>query len=248
MEAPIRDPAITRVLDAAKNALCAADNPLAKLHALREAAAALEPFDDTGAIDDLSEAAINVYDVNPDDVQIALANGFERSGQLRVLRTHTRSAESERPPEPPPQRVEPKLEQAAPWWCDPSTIPPREFLYGRHYIRRAIGATIAAGGRGKTTLSVFEAVTMAVGRNLVTGEPLPDGPLRPWVANGEEDQDELDRRVAAVCQRYRVTQADLGGRLFVQSVRDRPMRIATIVNGQPVSSATTGSMSSWSTR
>jgi hypothetical protein len=123
------------------------------------------------------------------------------------------------------------------WWRDPATIPPREFLYGRHYIRRAIGATIAAGGRGKTTLSVYEAVTMTAGRNLVTGVPLPDGPLRAWVLNGEEDQDELDRRVAAVCQRYRVTQADLGGRLFVQSVSDHPMRIATIGNGQPIISA-----------
>jgi AAA domain len=118
-----------------------------------------------------------------------------------------------------------------PWWRDPATIPPRQFLYGRHYIRRAIGATIAAGGRGKTTLSVFEAVTMAAGRDLVTGKPLPSGPLRAWLLNGEEDQDELDRRVAAVCQRYRVTQADLGGRLFAQSVRDSPMRIAAMGKG-----------------
>ena len=112
-----------------------------------------------------------------------------------------------------------------PWWVDPATIPPRQFLYDRHYIRRAIGATIAAGGRGKTTLSVFEAVTMASGRDLVTGKPLPGGPLRVWLLNGEEDQDELDRRVAAVCQRYRVTQTDLGGRLFVQSVRTRQVSL-----------------------
>ena len=64
----------------------------------------------------------------------------------------------------------------ASWWRDPATIPPRQFLYGRHYIRRAIGATIAAGGRGKTTLAVFEAVTMAAGFDLVTRDPLPRGP------------------------------------------------------------------------
>jgi len=122
--------------------------------------------------------------------------------------------------------------EAKPWWRDPANIPPRQFLYGRHYIRRAISATIAGGGRGKTTLSVFEAVTMAAGRDLNNGVPLPDGqPLRVWLLNGEEDQDELDRRVAAVCQRYRVTQSDLGGRLFVQSVRDRPMRVATMGEG-----------------
>jgi RecA-family ATPase len=118
-----------------------------------------------------------------------------------------------------------------PWWRDPATIPPRQFLHGRHYIRRAISATIAAGGRGKTTLAVFEAVTMSAGFDLATREPLPGGPLRVWLGNGEEDQDELDRRVAAVCQRYRISEADLGGRLFVQSVRD--LRIATIINSVP---------------
>jgi hypothetical protein len=119
------------------------------------------------------------------------------------------------------------------WWRDPATIPARQFLYGRHYARRAIGATIAAGGRGKTTLSVFEAVTMAVGFDLTTGEPLRGGPLRVWLLNGEEEQDEIDRRVAAVCLHYHISEADLAGRLFAQSVRDRPMRIAVMGKAGP---------------
>jgi hypothetical protein len=126
------------------------------------------------------------------------------------------------------------LAHTRPWWRDPATIPPRQFLFGRHYIRRAVGATIAAGGRGKTTLSVYEAVTMAVGFDLTTRAPLPGGPLRPWVLNGEEEQDELDRRAAALCQHYRITEADLGGRLFAQSVRDQPMRIAVMGKAGPV--------------
>jgi AAA domain len=125
------------------------------------------------------------------------------------------------------------LAHTRPWWRDPATIPPRQFLFGRHYIRRAVGATIAAGGRGKTTLSVFEAVTMAVGFDLTTRAPLPGGPLRPWLLNGEEEQDELDRRAAALCQHYRITEADLGGRLFAQSVRDQPMRIAVMGKAGP---------------
>jgi hypothetical protein len=120
-----------------------------------------------------------------------------------------------------------------PWWRDPATIPARQFLYGRHYIRRAIGATIAAGGRGKTTLSVLEAVTMAGGFHFTTRESLPGGPLRVWLINGEEEQDELDRRVAGVCQHYRISEADLGGRLYAQSVRDRPMRLVVMDRGQP---------------
>jgi RecA-family ATPase len=120
------------------------------------------------------------------------------------------------------------------WWRDPSEIPPRQSLYEGHYIRRAIGATVGAGGRAKTTMGIYEATSMAVGRDLATREALPAGELRIWVCNGEEDQDELDRRVAAVCQHYGVSKADLGGRLFVQSVRDNPLRIATLVSNRPV--------------
>jgi hypothetical protein len=116
-----------------------------------------------------------------------------------------------------------------PWWRDPATIPRRQTLFGHHYTRRHIGATIGAGGRAKTTLGACESISMAVGRNLLTGEPLPHGPLRVWVLNAEEDQDELDRRFAATCQYYRITQADLGGRLFVQSIRKKPWRLASLV-------------------
>src|SRR4029077_10410293 len=79
---------------------------------------------------------------------------------------------------------------AKPWWRDPTTLPPRQFLYDRHYVRRAIGATIAGGGRGKTTRAVYEAISMAIGRDLATREALPSGPLRVCMWNGEEDQDE----------------------------------------------------------
>jgi AAA domain len=121
--------------------------------------------------------------------------------------------------------------RAAAWWCDPADIPPRPVLYGRHYMRRTIGATIGAGGRAKTTVGTYEAISMAAGRDLMTKEPLPAGPLRVWCLNGEEDQEELDRRFAATCQHYGILQADLGGRLFVQSVRDHPWRIATMAKG-----------------
>jgi AAA domain-containing protein len=123
---------------------------------------------------------------------------------------------------------------ATPWWRDPQDIPPRQSLYGRHYIRGAIGATIAAGGRAKTTLAIYEAISMATGRNLKTGEALPCGPLRVSLLNGEENQDELDRRVAAACQCYGITKADLDGRLFVKSVRDYSIRIAKMVRNVPM--------------
>ena len=116
-------------------------------------------------------------------------------------------------------------------WPDPATIPPRQFLFGRHYVRKAIGATVGGGGRAKTTLSLLEAVSMACGRDLLTGEQIT--PLRVWHVNGEEDQDELDRRITAICQRYGVTEAQCGGRVSVQSVRDNPIRFATMGGNTP---------------
>ena len=63
-------------------------------------------------------------------------------------------------------------------WPDPATIPARQFLYGRHYIRKNIGATIGAGGRAKTTLGLTEAIGMASGRDLLGGTAIT--PLRVW--------------------------------------------------------------------
>ncbi len=136
-----------------------------------------------------------------------------------------------------PQRTEKPRTQARetladqPWGRDPATIPPRQFLYNKHYIRGAVGSTIGAGGRAKTTLSCEEAVSMAVGRDLMTGEPLKSGSLRVWMLNGEEVQDEIDRRINGVLQHYNIQVADLGGRLWAHSVRDCPMRIAAMVKG-----------------
>src|SRR5262245_56205536 len=54
---------------------------------------------------------------------------------------------------------------------DPATLPPREWLYGRHYQRRTVGGTVAPGGIGKTTLCMVEGVAMATARNLLGEQP-----------------------------------------------------------------------------
>jgi hypothetical protein len=68
---------------------------------------------------------------------------------------------------------------------------------------------------------------MSAGRDLFNGKPLECGPLNVGYFNGEETQEELDRRVAAIMQRYRIKPEDCAGRLWVQSTRDRPVRFAT---------------------
>jgi hypothetical protein len=111
---------------------------------------------------------------------------------------------------------------------DPASIPRRQWLYGRHYVRGAVSTSIGAPGRAKSTTSLTEVIAMSVGRDLLTGEPLPSGPLRAAYLNGEEPQDELNRRVAAICQLFQITREDCGDRLFVDSTRDDPIKVALL--------------------
>src|SRR4051794_17267583 len=43
---------------------------------------------------------------------------------------------------------------------DPRSIPPREWLYGHHYIRGFASSTVAPGGTGKSILLKVEAAAM----------------------------------------------------------------------------------------
>lgn len=130
------------------------------------------------------------------------------------------------PPEPfvfdPPSYVPP----------NPATIPKREWLYGKYYIRGAVSASLGAPGRLKSTMEMTDAVSMATGLDLMDGKkPLACGALRVAYINGEENQDELDRRFAAICQRYELKPEDYQGRIWIISTRDNPLRLAIAGKG-----------------
>ena len=107
---------------------------------------------------------------------------------------------------------------------DIASIPPREWLYGRHYQRGVVSGTVAPGGRGKSSLVMVEAVAMATCRNLL-GEQ-PTARLRVWYHNGEDDMAELQRRLAAICQHYGIPTAELEGWLCVTSSNEFPLQVA----------------------
>jgi hypothetical protein len=120
----------------------------------------------------------------------------------------------------------PTLIVPTPYICrDPSEIEPRQWLYGRHYIRKYVTATIGAPGMGKTSLSLVEAIAMASGKDLL-GATVRE-PLRVWGWNGEDPRDEIERRVAAILLHYNLSSDDLGGRLCFDSGRDLPINLAT---------------------
>lgn len=102
---------------------------------------------------------------------------------------------------------------------DPATIPKREWLFGRHYVRKYVTATFGAGGGGKSAHAVTEALSMATGRPLLDG-PL-QRPLRIWYINLEDPADEIARRFGAAAKHFSVTKDQIGDRLFTDSGRDQ---------------------------
>lgn len=111
-------------------------------------------------------------------------------------------------------------------WRPTAQIPKRQWLYGRHLLRKFISLDVAAGGVGKSSLKIGEALAMATGRDLYA-KGLPEGALRVWMWNLEDPHDEIERRLHATAQRFKIAPEELGGRLFVDSGRDQPLVIAT---------------------
>ena len=112
---------------------------------------------------------------------------------------------------------------------DPALLPRRDWLYGQHYIRGAVSATVADGGIGKSTLAIAEGIAMATGRNLL-GVAVPK-PLAVLYLNLEESADEIERRVAAVCQQHDIAAGDLTDQFYFQSGLNHPVIIAKMERG-----------------
>jgi hypothetical protein len=107
---------------------------------------------------------------------------------------------------------------------DPTKFPRRQFLYSRHYARKFVSMTVAAGDVGKTTLVLAEAVAMAANRPLL-GVHFKQA-YRIWYWNGEDPREEIERRVLAICARHKVDQQSLIGNLFLDSGRDTKIVVA----------------------
>jgi RecA-family ATPase len=110
-------------------------------------------------------------------------------------------------------------------WRDPATIPPRSWLYGRHYIRQFLSCTIAPGGWAKSSQLIVEVLAMASGRPLLGVNPASK--LRVWYWNGEDPLDEIDRRIEAAMVHYDIKPEEIEGHLFRDSGRKMPIIMAT---------------------
>jgi hypothetical protein len=118
----------------------------------------------------------------------------------------------------------PKLIATPHKWRDPSTIPPRDFLYGRHIIRGYVSGDVSMGGVGKTSEIQVEIAAMVTGRDLLGVKPKRK--YRVWYINLEDPQDEIDRRFAAIFKHYGISEKDIGDHLFTDSGRGKNFVVA----------------------
>lgn len=111
-------------------------------------------------------------------------------------------------------------------WRSEAEIPPRKWLYGRHLLRRFVSVDVAAGGTGKSSVKIGEAMAMASGRDLY-GVEVHGGPLTVWLYNLEDPAEETERRLHATAKWFHIAPQDVEGRLYVDSGRDQRCVIAT---------------------
>jgi hypothetical protein len=166
---------------------------------------------------------------DPEEVRFAMTYDEERAAQERCRNSDDPEAEFERivAELKISRAIAPQLYQ----WRDPHTIPCRQWLYGRHLIRKFCSATVASGGVGKSSRLIVEALELVTGETLISDRHnLP--PVAVWYWNGEDPLEEIERRIQAACLHYGIIEADIGDRLFVNSGRDCPIIVAREERGE----------------
>ena len=93
-----------------------------------------------------------------------------------------------------------------------SILPRREWIYGYDYIRKYVSVLASAGGIGKTSLTVVEALAISTGRNLLDTHVKQR--TNVWLINLEDPRLEIEMRTLAAMQHYKIEPEEVQGRLF----------------------------------
>lgn len=127
------------------------------------------------------------------------------------------------PPNPVQQRIEQQNEalsaETQETWPTPYktfdalTLPRREWVYGYDYIKKYISVTASAGGIGKTSAIIVEAIAISTGKDLL-GVQVKEQ-TNVWIINLEDPISEMQMRTIAAMQHYGITPEDVRGKLFM---------------------------------
>jgi hypothetical protein len=109
---------------------------------------------------------------------------------------------------------------------DPTTIPPRQWLYGTQLLRGFVTVLVAPGGTGKSVYAMTVAAALASGVPLLGDHIFM--PVKAAILNLEDPLDELDRRLAAIMMRHQLEDYHLEDRLFMHSGEDRALAMAEL--------------------
>lgn len=108
---------------------------------------------------------------------------------------------------------------------DEASIEPRRWVYANHYLRSFVSVMASAGGIGKTSLQIVEALAIITGRPLL-GEEVKER-TNVWIVNLEDPMEELQRRILAAMKYYGIHPDEVRGRLFVNAGREFRMVFGT---------------------
>ncbi len=124
-----------------------------------------------------------------------------------------------------------------------SEIPKRRFIYGYAYMRGTVTVTAGEGGSGKSALHVVEALAIATGRDLLeTKRPIER--CKVWMIALEDDENEMQRRVAGAMMHYNIDRGALAGWLYLTTRSRAPDFLLAISdrNGTQISPVSVGDM------
>lgn len=98
---------------------------------------------------------------------------------------------------------------------DLAAIPRVEYVYNHFYAKGYTSVTAAPPKVGKSLLGLIEAVDIATGRGILTGER--QAPQRVYYYNAEDDLNTIQNRVGAILKHYGIPQDEIRGRLALES-------------------------------
>lgn len=107
---------------------------------------------------------------------------------------------------------------------DESALPRRKWVYGTSYIRNYVSVVASAGGIGKTSLAIVEALSICTGKPLL-GEAVKET-CNTWVINLEDPREEMEMRTLAAMKFHGVKPDDVRGKLFLDGEDDIALSLA----------------------
>lgn len=102
---------------------------------------------------------------------------------------------------------------------DVKSIPTRQWVFGKRFLKGYITATVGRAGVSKSTFSILSCLSVALDKSL-TGEQVHKGGGQVLIINNEDQKHEIERRFSAACQHYDIDFADVADRFHYMSGYD----------------------------